>query len=326
MGLDGSDVIHTHDVISSRAIARVRPAGVAHVATLNGNLVEELEIDVGPAFSDLRRRYFAREEYLGATSPQRTIVPSQGLRRQLGALAGVSESRLRVMPYGLEIDVLRAQSLTGSPPAVPPGRTVLLCPARLTPVKGHKYLIQAVSQLVQIGRDVELWLVGNGELEWELHQQTRMMLLGDRVRFLGLRSDVPALMPRCDIVVLASTQEVLGFALLGAQALGKPVVATTAVGIPEAVQHSVTGLLCSPGQPQQMALAISQIMNDAKLREAFAANAVQRANDLFAVDRMASEVIEVYGEAMAAAKQAAATDVQNGAPPVVPDPEIWPLP
>ncbi len=334
--LGSYDVIHTQDAIASRAIARVRPPGVAHVTTLHGDLVKELEIGMGAGFDDLKRNYFAREEYLGATSPHRTIVPSDALRRQMGALSGVPPQGIRVMPYGMDLDILNTQSLMGDPPPAPAGRVVLLCPARLSHVKGHADLLQAVHLLVRQGRDVELWLAGEGGLEGKLREQANQLGISDRVRFLGHRADVPALVRRCDIVVLASTQEVLSFALIEAQALGKPVVATRALGIPEAVEDGATGLLCAPAQPDDLARTLLRVVDDPGLRARLGENGATRARARFAVGRMVDEVLETYREAMELAKTQGERPVFPAFSPetwdarkpqgyVIPDPAFWPL-
>jgi len=332
MDLGGYDVIHTQDAISSRAIARIRPPGVAHVATLHGDLVKELEIGMGERFDDLYRAYFAREEHLGATSPHRTIVPSDALRHQMWELSMVPKEQTRVMPYGIDLDLLYAQSLIGDPPLAAAGRIVLLCPARLNAVKGHADLIRAVQLLVESGRNIELWLAGTGGLEEALRQQAGALGLSDRVRFLGHRKDVPALMRRCDAVVLASTQEVLSFALIEAQALGRPVVATRALGIPEAVEDGVTGLLCTPANPEDLAGALGRVVDDCALRARLGANGWRRACRRFSVTRMVSEVLSVYAEAQALARieklrQWPGEAWQSGRPPGyrIPDPDFWPL-
>ena len=84
--------------------------------------------------------------------------------------------------------------------------------------------------------------------------------LGLRVRFLGVRSDIPELIAASDAVVLSSRFEGLPNVVMEAMAGARPVVATRVGGAPELVEDGVSGILVHPGDPAALASAMQQVM------------------------------------------------------------------
>ena len=105
-----------------------------------------------------------------------------------------------------------------------------------------------------------LWLVGDGELREESEAAVRDAGLADRVSFLGVRSDVSALLSAADGFVLASAWEGLPMVLLEAAASGLPAVATDVGGVAEIVKPHV-GKLVPARDPQALAHAMTQLEN-----------------------------------------------------------------
>ena len=128
-------------------------------------------------------------------------------------------------------------------PASPGLAGTLLCPANLYPVKGHRYLIEAMSLLRQRQVDCKLLLAGDGGLRQELQAQVRALGLGDAVEFLGQRSHTEILAMyregRVGAVVLPSVDlghnlhEGIPVALIEAMSYSIPVIGTRTGGIPE---------------------------------------------------------------------------------------------
>lgn len=93
---------------------------------------------------------------------------------------------------------------------------------RLIDVKNHSFLLEVFAELLRSAPDAVLLLVGSGPLEEQLREKARVLGLEDQVRFLGVRSDVPALMQAMDVFVLPSLYEGLGISAVEAQASGLP--------------------------------------------------------------------------------------------------------
>ena len=259
------DLIHTQDIISTRALARVKPKHVPLVATIHGLLATEHIIagDITTKQS-LKWDYVLAEEYYGAVSADLTIVPTRWLKRQLThKRIGVPPSRLHTIPYGLDIDdfLTKYQSNSyGYIPYVEKGKTVFICPARLVPVKGHRYLLEALALLKRKRDDFTCWIVGDGKLANELQTLAQQLQIQDVVHFLGSRSDVPQLLAKSDVLILPSVQDNHPYSIMEAQVAGKLVVASTAGGIPEMVKHGVTGYLFPRKNSQALANILYYIL------------------------------------------------------------------
>jgi glycosyltransferase involved in cell wall biosynthesis len=102
-----------------------------------------------------------------------------------------------------------------------------------------------------------------------------------------------------DIFVFPSYLEGLGTAILDAMALGKPVVATRAGGIPEAVQDGTTGLLVPPRDPRALAEAVRYLLCHPAQAQALGAAGRRRVEQYFTVERMACQTLQVYKRMLA---------------------------
>jgi len=165
-------------------------------------------------------------------------------------------------------------------------RARLVCVARLSPEKGHAGLIQAFAALVAEGVDVELELLGDGPETARIEAQIRTLGLESRVHLRGQVPEEQALqaMSTATAVVLASFMEGLPVVLMEALALGVPVVAPCVAGIPELVEHGVSGLTFPPGDWASLTQALRQLLGDADLRTRLAAEGRRRVEAEFFVE------------------------------------------
>jgi glycosyltransferase involved in cell wall biosynthesis len=132
---------------------------------------------------------------------------------------------------------------------------------RLHPSKRPHDLLHAMAVIRQRWPDCLLLIAGEGELQQSLQETIHQLGLDENVRFLDYVSDVREMLSAIDVLTLPSNLEPFGRVLIEAMAMAKPVVATAAGGIPEIVT-SETGRLVSVGQPQELAEAISFILED----------------------------------------------------------------
>jgi glycosyltransferase involved in cell wall biosynthesis len=165
--------------------------------------------------------------------------------------------------------------------------------ANLRPEKGYPDLLKAAARVIHARGDVRFMSVGTGpqmEAAVELHGQ---LGLGDRFRFLGLREDARRLMAGFDVFCLASLHEGLPVTVMEAMALGRPTVATRAGGIPEAIRDGLEGLLVEPGQPEQLAAALTRMAAEPDLRATMGRAARDRA-PMFDAARAVRHIEELY--------------------------------
>jgi glycosyltransferase involved in cell wall biosynthesis len=225
------------------------------------------------------------------------FISRNGMRKagSLGTV-GSQDTRVFVLHMGVELadspEVRRAKGQGRLP--------VVLCPALFIPVKGHRYLIEAVAMLRERGVDLQLWLAGKGELEEELRGQARKAGLSDRVDFLG-QLPHPELMGfyrrgEVDMMVLPSVDlgggehEGLPVSLVEAMSYRVPVVSTTTGGIPELLGGGA-GMLVPPADPASLAGAIETLVEDPGLRERQGNAGRRQVEENFALEKVADELI-----------------------------------
>jgi len=153
----------------------------------------------------------------------------------------------------------------------------VFCIGTLHEVKGQIYLIEAVQMAKSRGIAMTLHLVGNGPDQQMLEQQVVAAGLTDSVIFEGRRDrhEVIALLQTADILVTPSVptadgrREGIPVVLMEAMASGVPVISTRLSGIPELVEHEVSGLLTEPRDVHGIANALELLCSDAALRKQF---------------------------------------------------------
>jgi L-malate glycosyltransferase len=142
--------------------------------------------------------------------------------------------------------------------------------------------------------DARFVIAGEGELRQALERQIREHRLEKHVLLAGFRPDVLSLHKAFDIFVMSSLTEGLGTSLLDAMACGKPIVATTAGGIPEVVVDGETGCLVAPRDHEGMARAIVSLLKDEALRRRMGEAGRTRARVHFSAERMVQDTLRVY--------------------------------
>jgi glycosyltransferase involved in cell wall biosynthesis len=132
--------------------------------------------------------------------------------------------------------------------------------ARLVPVKGHTYFLEAAKHLIKRCPQVQCVIVGDGELRNSLEQLTNTLGIRSHIHFLGWRRDLPEIYADLDLVVLSSLNEGSPVALIEAMAAGKPVVAPQVGGISDLVLHEKTGVLVPSKDSYALAQGILQVL------------------------------------------------------------------
>jgi glycosyltransferase involved in cell wall biosynthesis len=290
------DVVHTHlwtaDVLGGLAAALARvPVRVATVHTEYFRAVDE----VGTRRA--RKALLSRLHRVAYHLFDVVIAVSHSVARDLAQRPGVpvSSRRIRVIQNG--IDAVHEPSM-GTPRetlGLPPGTPVVLVPANFVPMKGHRWLVDAVPGVLERAPGATFLLAGTGPTLASVRARIASAGLDARVRVLGSRGDMLELMRLADLVVLPSVAaEGLPIACLEAMLVGRPVVAAAVGGLPEVVDHGRTGLLVPPRDPASLTEAITALLADParalSMGEAGRAAAAGR----FTAKRMAMELAAVY--------------------------------
>jgi glycosyltransferase involved in cell wall biosynthesis len=244
---------------------------------------------------------------LAALTPaiDRLIVPSRSIEAKVRAECR-GESRFAVIPSG--VDLARFTLAPGpctlrDEYGMPCEEVLLGVLARLEPEKGHRYLIEAMREVVRRAPRTWLVIVGEGSLEGALRAQAAALPspARERVILTGRREDVAAITADLDVAVLPSLREAQGIALLEAMARRRPVVASAVGGIPEVVTDEVSGLLVPPADSAALAEALVRVSRSPALRERLGEAGYRAVVDRFSIEAQVRRVEAVYEEELARA-------------------------
>jgi len=166
----------------------------------------------------------------------------------------------------------------------------------LSEQKGITYLVAAAKEVRARAPDVKFVVAGEGPLRPALEGEARAAGLGDAMRFLGYRRDIPELISAFDLYVLPSLWEGLPLALLEALAIGKPIVATRVGGNPEIVEDGANGYIVPPRDPAALARAILAVHGDPDFRERARRRNVEKFSQLFSLEAMIATHSALYRE------------------------------
>lgn len=169
-----------------------------------------------------------------------------------------------------------------------PDRKVVAMVAGFRYQKDQDTLIRAMKYLTV---DAELWLIGDGERRPCIEQCIKDNHLSERVRLLGIRSDIPSLLKAADIVVQSSHWEGFGLAAVEGMAAGKPVIASDVEGLAQVVEGA--GLLFPRGDENELAKIINDLLTNDSYSQQVADKCWERAQ-MYDLQRMVDSYNELY--------------------------------
>ncbi|WP_413366360.1 glycosyltransferase family 4 protein [Lysinibacillus sp. 3P01SB] len=277
LGLEQYDLIHTQDVISTAGIRRVNTTNVPMLATIHGSVAQEMSQQLQTVHkssnSYIVKSYYDELEKIGATSADLSIVANQWLKNVLTEDFDVPESQLRVLHYGFDTENFIKQKQKKVLIEQPPNKKVIVYTGRLVELKGVQYLIQALAKLKAVRQDWVCWIVGEGEMKKELQLLSKSLKLENDVYFLGSQESIPSILAKSHIFVLPSLIENQPLSLIEAQLAGKPAIVTNIGGLPEMVEHGVTGLVVEPRDANGLFESLDILLSNPILTEMLRRNA-----------------------------------------------------
>ena len=237
---------------------------------------------------DLRDRFKVRWEQRRYVD--RIVVPGAAVKDALARFPWIdAERKIRVVPNGVDLlrfrpgeGAGRLRSELGLQASVP----IVVTTGQLTPVKGHRFLLEGMARGAFGEPRPVVVLIGSGPREGPLRELARSLGTADRVCFLGFRRDLPLLLEDADVVVQPSLMEGLPHSVVEFLAKGKAIVATRLPGTGEAIEHGEHGILVPPGDGDALARAVAELLADPARRRRLGQAARKRAETEFALETM----------------------------------------
>lgn len=224
--------------------------------------------------------------------------------------AGVPDARIRMVGCGIDSDRLGPDPARAAELRARHGLAdalVLLTVARVVPRKGHLTVIEALPQIIKaLGADrpLKYLIVGDGEYLSALQAAVTAKGLKEQVIFAGRADDADlcGYYTLADLMVMPSydipgkPSEGFGLTFLEANCCETPVIGSRTGGIPDAVDHGLTGLLVPPRNPQSLARAATQLLRDPEALKQMGRHARRRAEQQFTWNLVARRVDAAFGE------------------------------
>jgi glycosyltransferase involved in cell wall biosynthesis len=284
------DVIHAHDPHAVAMASLALSLGASSRMDAHGRapaLVASRRVDF-----HLKGNSFSRWKYRQVDC---FIAASEAIRQMLLS-DGAPPERTITIHEGIDVEHVAAAAPVNVHEAfwLPHHAPVVGNVAALVPHKGQRHLIEAAHLVVREVPDARFVILGEGELREQLERQVRDYHLEKHVLLPGFRTDVLGCIKGFDLFVMSSVTEGLGTSLLDAMACGRPIVATTAGGIPEIVDEGVTGVLVPPRDHAAMAGAIIDLLRDDRARVQMGEAGLARVRARFTVERMVAATAAVY--------------------------------
>ena len=295
IGAMGAHIVHSHSftagLVAALALQLVRAKGF--VATVH---------NYPPDADGMRPRRRRDRWAMGLLCRQanRIIAVSEALRRDLLEACPDARSKCVTIPNGIHVGA----AIDTSPEdarrslGVPAGGPVVGMIARFAPQKGIADFVRAAAVLAKCWPELSLVLAGDGPLRPEALSLRRELGIENRLLMPGEVRSSREFLLALDVLVITSLSEGSSIAAMEAMALGKPVVATAVGGVPEVVADQETGLLVPPGDPEAVAAAVSELLEDPERAAAMGRNGRRRAVEHFGVHQMLARTKQVYADVL----------------------------
>ncbi|HAA49546.1 MAG TPA: glycosyltransferase family 1 protein [Planctomycetaceae bacterium] len=292
------DIVHTH---SSKA-------GILGRAAAHRQQVPVVHTIHGAAFhfgqSRLSQAVFRQAERWAARRCQKLISVCDAMTRQYVHARIATPEMFTTIYSGMDVepflDPPRSREEVRAELGFQDDDIVVGKVARLFNLKGHRYLLEAASQIIEKCPRARFLLVGDGPLRDQFEARISRDGLADHFVLAGLvpPGRIPELLHATDLVVHASVWEGLARVLPQSMIAGKPVVSFEIDGAPEVVLHEETGLLVQPESVEGLIESVTRLASDQELRDRMGNAGCQRWTETFRYQEMARLVREVYQDVL----------------------------
>jgi len=286
--LEKYDILHAQDLFTANILGRFNeiygkplfytPHGMFTSNRLKFNIIKKGSVE---------EAYFKELESKAIEYASHIIVLSDSFREPLIKL-GAKNRNITTVMTGIDYPINQRQEKEK-----PSHKLTITCVARLGPRKGHNHLFEALSHIKKYTTNIEVLIVGDGQMRKTLEKQKKALGLS-MVKFLGSRDDVPLLLNKTDIFVLPTINDSLPLSIIEAMHSGTAVISTNCGGIPELIKHNKTGIIVEPGNSEQLAHALKFLIINKETRNKMSSNAKIFAKNHLTIDSMIGKIKHLY--------------------------------
>ena len=291
------DIVHDNQCLSY-GLGMIAKRGIPTIATIHhpitvdreeefkaaGNLFKKLKIRRWYSFIRMQKRVARRLSHI--------ITVSECAKKDIAKEFSIDLSRFRVVPNGVNMEYFYPVQNNNRPE-----NSLIVTNSADTPLKGLRYLLEAVSQ-VRTKQQVNLTVIGEPKQNGIIKKLIEKLRICDIVHFTGRikNEEFAQYYAGATVAVVPSLYEGFGIPAAEAMACGVPLVSTSGGALPEVVGDA--GVIVPPADSSALARAITYLLNNPGERNKFAQAGLRRVNSIFSWSWAAREVVNVYREAI----------------------------
>ena len=290
------DIIHTH---FSPSCHYVNFMGM--LLGVKGRFWTKHSMSEIDTYSPVKQRVVAARQIISSLLVDKIIAVSEAVKEDYVRL-GVRQEKILTIPLGIDIEKYspneEARNKLRREFGVDDATVLIGTVSRAEPVKGLRYLVEAMPQVIRRVPGVKALVIGGGSQLDDLKKTAIELGIHDHVIFEGVREDVPQILSAIDIFVLPSLSEGLPLALLEAMASGKACVGSKVGGIPELIEEAVTGFLVAPADSSNLAEAITRLSLDRNLRSKMGRLGMEEVAHKYSLRTQVEQLVDLYEQQM----------------------------
>jgi len=285
-------IIHTHGYKSNLLGLIVAKASNVSIITTN-HLFPPMPLE------DKKLQFYSKcDIYFTMKYLDKIVAVSEAIKEKLIA-KGVNKSKIVVSENGIDIgdyDTPVNFDKTALRKAfnINDNAFVVGTLGRLTPQKGHVFLLEAVKKVLSKNIPVIVIIAGDGFLKNKLMEYSRKLNISDNIIFLGFRNDTINLLKLMDVFVMSSIDEGLPMAMLEAMASRLPVIVTSVGDIPKVIIDNKNGILVEPSNSNMLADKIVYLLNNKSVCREISVNAFNTVCRYHSKEEMCKKYLAIY--------------------------------
>lgn len=288
-------IVHTH---TSKAGLLGRFAAIlvgvpCRIHSVHGTIFKEF-------FSPWKSRIFIGLEWLLGIKTQFFLADTDLIRQRMIALHIARPEQIKVLHLGLNLEPFRNlepfQGFLRKLLKLSATTKIVGTVARLVPIKGIEFLLEAAARLLPKYPDLHFVITGDGELKKQLVDRAAQLGIAKHVTFLGFWKDLRQIYADLDFLVVPSLSEGCPIAVIEGMAAAKPIIGSAVGGIPDVISDGINGLLVPPKDPKSLAEAIIRCLSEKELSRRMGERARQDAFDRFTIAQSVDATEQCYEE------------------------------
>ncbi|RKX25290.1 MAG: hypothetical protein DRP45_06265, partial [Candidatus Zixiibacteriota bacterium] len=229
----------------------------------------------------------------------RVVVPSESLKNQITRLGYIAPESVEVVPIGItdwSCDQIRsnARRKLHEKYHLPSNSRVAITVGRLVNQKGHRYLVDAVPEILRQHPDICFVFAGDGPLEEELESRAKKLQVEEHIVFAGMLDNLDLLWAGADLMIHPSVEEPFGIAVLEGMRAGLPIIASRVGGIPEVTGEAEGAILVPSKNSDELTTAVCNLLTSNERMSELGAKGRQRFEESFTADKMCDRLETLF--------------------------------